>query len=59
VPFSAGRGLCPGRHLVLLLTSTFLAELLGQAELELDSHTLEPGRLPSLLNNFGLRFRLS
>ncbi|GAA1145391.1 cytochrome P450 [Nesterenkonia lutea] len=59
VPFSAGPGLCPGRHLVLLLTSKFMAEILNQAEIELESHTLDPQGLPSLLNNFGLRFRLS
>ena len=58
VPFSAGTGLCPGRHLVLLLTSKFMAEVLSQTDLELESHTLDPQRLPSLLNNFGLRFRL-
>lgn len=59
VPFSAGPGICPGRHLVLLLTSNFMAELLTQAEFELHSHTLDTENLPSLLNNFGLRFQLS
>lgn len=58
VPFSAGPGLCPGRHLVLLLTSALLAEIVGRADVELVSHTLDPDRLPSLLNNFGLRFRV-
>lgn len=58
VPFSAGLGICPGRHLVLLLTSNFMAEILGHSELELQSHTLDPESLPSLLNNYGLRFRL-
>lgn len=59
VPFSAGPGLCPGRHLVLLLTSNFMAAILDRAELELESHSLDSENLPSLLNNFGLRFRLS
>ncbi|PRZ17748.1 cytochrome P450 [Nesterenkonia sandarakina] len=59
VPFSAGPGLCPGRHLVLLLTSKFMAEILSRADLELESHTLDPDNLPSLLNNFGLRFTVS
>lgn len=59
VPFSAGPGVCPGRHLVLLLTSKFIAEILSRADLELESHSLDPEHLPSLLNNFGLRFRVS
>ncbi|MBE1514421.1 cytochrome P450 [Nesterenkonia halotolerans] len=59
VPFSAGPGLCPGRHLVLLLASKIMAELLSQATLHLDSHSLDPEKLPGLLNNFSLRFRLS
>ena len=59
VPFSAGPGLCPGRNLVLLLTSAFLAEVIDHTALTLESHTLDPARLPSLLNNVGLRFRLA
>ncbi|MDP9823729.1 cytochrome P450 [Nocardioides massiliensis] len=58
VPFSAGPGLCPGRDLVLMLTSSFLAAILRRATLSLDSHRLDPASLPSLLNHFGLRFRL-
>lgn len=59
VPFSAGPGLCPGRHLVLLLTSNFIAQIVGQRSVDLLSHDLEPGRLPALLNNFSLKFHLS
>ncbi|TLP97330.1 cytochrome P450 [Nesterenkonia salmonea] len=59
VPFSAGPGLCPGRHLVLLLTSNFIAQIVGQRSIDLLSHDLEPGRLPALLNNFSLKFHLS
>jgi cytochrome P450 len=59
VPFSAGPGLCPGRHLVLLLTSNFIAQIVGQRNIDLLSHELEPGRLPALLNNFSLKFHLS
>lgn len=58
VPFSAGPGICPGRHLVLLLTSALLADVVQRSEVELTSHTLDPERLPSLLNNFGLEFRV-
>ncbi|MFW2513974.1 cytochrome P450 [Demequina sp. SO4-13] len=59
VPFSAGPGICPGRHLVLLLISNFIAHIVGQRAIAMTSHTLEPGNLPALLNNFSLRFRLS
>lgn len=58
VPFSAGPGTCPGRELVLLLTSTFIAEIVGQRNLRMTSHQLRPGQLPGLLNNFALRFRV-
>ncbi len=59
VPFSAGPGICPGRHLVLLLTSNFIAEIVGQRTIALTSHDLQPGKLPALLNNFSLKFRLT
>jgi cytochrome P450 len=57
VPFSSGPGLCPGRNLVLLLTSGMLAALIGDRNIELkDSHRLPPGQLPSVLDHFTLRF---
>lgn len=59
VPFSAGPGVCPGRHLVLLLTSTFIAQIVGRRSIDLRSHSLEPGNLPVVLDNFSLRFHLS
>ncbi|MBP2319234.1 cytochrome P450 [Nesterenkonia lacusekhoensis] len=59
MPFSMGTGICPGRHLVLLLTSNFLAQLVDDRCVELTSHELTPGSLPALLNNYGLEFRLS
>ncbi len=58
MPFSLGTGICPGRHLVLLLTSNFLAKVVGERTVDLLSHDLEPGNLPALLNNYGLEFRL-
>lgn len=58
MPFSLGTGICPGRHLVLLLTSNLLAKVVGERTVELLSHELEPGNLPALLNNYGLEFRL-
>ena len=59
VPFSGGSGICPGRHLVMLLTSTLLARMIEQHDVHLDP----PGRLnehqpmPALLDNYTLRFR--
>ncbi len=58
MPFSLGTGICPGRHLVLLLASNLLAKVVGERTVELLSHELEPGNLPALLNNYGLEFRL-
>ncbi|QFU88168.1 cytochrome P450 [Amycolatopsis sp. YIM 10] len=58
VPFSAGPAECPGRNLVLLVTSTLLSALLERAEFTALT-TLEPGRLPSTLDNFGLRFDIT
>lgn len=59
VPFSDGPGRCPGRNLVLLVTSSLLAALLQQQKLTLQDNTvLSPDRpLPATLNNFGLDFR--
>lgn len=58
VPFSAGPAECPGRNLVLLTTSTALAQLFSAARLELrSSPDLDPGQpLPLTLNQFGIRF---
>ncbi|MEU7629704.1 cytochrome P450 [Nocardia sp. NPDC049220] len=58
VPFSAGPADCPGRNLVLFVTSTLLAHLLTTAEFRLRS-TPQPdpnAPLPVTLNNFGLDF---
>ncbi|OBI82374.1 cytochrome P450 [Mycobacterium sp. E740] len=58
VPFSAGPAECPGRNLVLLVTSTLLAHLLSTLELELTSDPkLSPERpLPMTLNQLTLEF---
>ena len=54
VPFSAGPAVCPGRNLVLHLTSTVLAALLTERRFALrDAWT---GPVPGTLNHFGLRF---
>ncbi|MBF0660577.1 MULTISPECIES: cytochrome P450 [unclassified Rhodococcus (in: high G+C Gram-positive bacteria)] len=58
VPFSAGPAGCPGRNLVLFVTSTLLASLLDKADFTLTSgQRLRPDEpLPATLNNFGLEF---
>lgn len=57
VPFSGGPGICPGRNLVLMLTSAMLAALIGDRTFELkDPHRLIPGELPGTLNHFTLTF---
>lgn len=58
IPFSEGAAMCPGRQLVLFLTSRMLAELLRTP-----IHLQNPGRLspakplPGTLNHFRLRFK--
>ena len=60
VPFSDGPARCPGRQLVLLMTSALLARLLREDTFALESARLSPDRpLPGTLNHFALRFRVS
>jgi len=56
VPFSAGPARCPGRDLVLFLTSTVLAQLLRTTDFRLQSQPpLSPHQpLPKTYNNFGV-----
>jgi len=58
IPFSDGPAMCPGRNLVLLLTSSMLAALIEQDGLRESSANPLKGRslLPGTLNPFGLRF---
>lgn len=59
IPFSRGPGVCPARHLVLLLTSTMLGNLISERQVELDPPSQLDARkpLPGTLSHFGLRFR--
>jgi cytochrome P450 len=61
VPFSEGPAVCPGRYLVLLLTTAMLAELLGDTQVRLKTPTrLAVGQpLPATLNHYKLRFELT
>ncbi|MBO1752820.1 cytochrome P450 [Actinotalea sp. BY-33] len=55
IPFSDGPAVCPGRNLVLHVSSSILAMLLDATELGLDqAERLEP--LPGTLDPFTLRF---
>jgi cytochrome P450 len=60
VPFSEGPVVCPGQPLVLLLASTVVARLVSEHDLRMrDARRLDRGgRLPSVLDNFSLRFDL-
>jgi cytochrome P450 len=59
IPFSGGPGICSGRNLVLLITSSMLAALIGNREIQLKPSTrLRPDQLPATLDNYSLRFQL-
>jgi hypothetical protein len=60
IPFSGGPGICPGRHLVLLLTSNMLATLIRDHTTGLEKpRRLPPGKLPGTLDNYSLRFHVA
>jgi cytochrome P450 len=61
IPFSAGPARCPGRDLVLMLTSSTIGALLERRRIRLSGRPrLDPNRrLPATLNNYSLRFELS
>jgi cytochrome P450 len=60
IPFSDGPAVCPGRNLVLLITSHMLATLVrgGHPVRLTEPDRLDPDRLPATLDNYTLRFRL-
>lgn len=61
IPFSGGPAMCPGRNLVLLVSSIMLAALLDGRQIRLQPpNRLDPRRpLPGSLNNYSLRFELN
>jgi len=58
IPFSLGSGICPARHLVLLLSTSLIAETIAAGGLRLtDPSRLDPRQpLPGTLNHFTLAF---
>lgn len=58
IPFSEGPAVCPGRSLVLLLSTAMLAALLedGRPRFATSARLRKSGPLPATLNHFGLRF---
>lgn len=59
VPFSEGPAVCPGRNLVLLLSSAAIRAILEHTRIRLiDQQRFNADRLPATLNHFGLRFEL-
>jgi cytochrome P450 len=61
VPFSEGPASCPGQDLVLLMTSTWLAALLGGHDVALRHRDapLDPTNLPASLSPFATAFALT
>ncbi len=60
IPFSEGPASCPGRELVLLLSTAMLAQILSNANIQLQNATrLAPDKpKPLTLNHFRLRFQI-
>jgi cytochrome P450 len=60
IPFSRGPGICPGRNIVLLTSSAFIATVLPERTFRLAQPSrLDPNRpLPATLNHFSLRFEV-
>ncbi len=58
IPFSDGPAVCPGRNLVLLLSTAMLASLLehGRYRLQRPSRLCSGEPLPGTLNHFAMRF---
>lgn len=58
VPFSAGSGVCPARHLVLMLTGNMLGRLIEERDygLERPEQMFTNGGITGTLNHFALRF---
>lgn len=60
IPFSAGPGECPGRHVVLLVGAALLAHVLRSSRLKfVDGQRLDPAReLPGTLDHFSIALQI-
>ncbi|WP_172118216.1 cytochrome P450 [Halomonas hibernica] len=60
LPFSGGPGICPGRNIVLLVTSAVLAALMNNHTFTLNppDRLTEDEPMPALLSNFHLCFQV-
>jgi hypothetical protein len=60
VPFSTGPGVCPGRHLVAMMSGVWLAGLLDRGKPALVNRgSLSPSReLPGTLDHFAIRLQI-
>jgi len=60
IPFSEGPAVCPGRHLVLLVSTAVMAALLENSQLRLKDPTrlAVDQLLPATLNHYALRFEI-
>jgi cytochrome P450 len=59
IPFSEGPAVCPGRELVLLLSTAMITAILKRARVRLLPGRLRAGEeMPATLNHFALRFEL-
>jgi cytochrome P450 len=56
--FSHGPQGCPGAGLALFVGKAMVGRLLTECELTLTSPSLEPGKLPHMLDYFGLKLAL-
>ncbi|MBG6225640.1 cytochrome P450 [Arthrobacter sp. CAN_A2] len=61
VPFSGGPVVCPGKQLVLLMTSAALAELVAGHDFQVEEgQSLDPDRpLPGTMDNYSVRLGVS
>ncbi|MFC8047882.1 cytochrome P450 [Nocardia sp. NPDC057353] len=58
VPFSAGPGVCPGRNVVLLTTSTLLAALLREQRFGIAAGAVPAAPVPAGIDHFRIRLSL-
>ncbi|HWF07609.1 MAG TPA: cytochrome P450 [Bryobacteraceae bacterium] len=58
IPFSEGPGICPGRQVALLMSTSVIAAILERFRLRLKAPHILRAPLPGTLNHFSLSFEL-